>query len=87
MIDALDAMTTDRPYCAARTFDVARAEILRASGSQFDPEVCEAFDAEQKVLCEMVALKCGEAALPATLANMMSSEKEGIMAIDALNRS
>lgn len=82
VIDALDAITTDRPYRPAQSFDAARAEILRATGAQFDPKACEAFDAEQKVLREMVALKCGAAALPATLANMMSGEKEGIMAID-----
>jgi len=63
-------ITTDRPYRPAQSFDAARAEILRAGGAQFDPRACEAFDAERKVLREMVALKCGEAALPATLANL-----------------
>jgi HD-GYP domain-containing protein (c-di-GMP phosphodiesterase class II) len=35
--DALDAMTTERPYSPARTLDEAYAEILRGSGKQFDP--------------------------------------------------
>src|ERR1035438_5983356 len=37
--DALDAITSDRPYRRSQTFDVARQEILRCSGSQFDPAV------------------------------------------------
>jgi putative nucleotidyltransferase with HDIG domain len=41
--DTLDAITSDRPYRGARTFDAARAEILRCSGSQFDPAVVEVF--------------------------------------------
>ncbi len=41
--DALDAITSDRPYRAARDFDYAREEILRCSGSQFDPAVVEVF--------------------------------------------
>jgi putative nucleotidyltransferase with HDIG domain len=41
--DALDAITSDRPYGKARSFDVARDEILRCTGTQFDPEVVEAF--------------------------------------------
>ncbi len=41
--DTLDAITSDRPYRAAGGFDMARAEILRCSGTQFDPSVVEAF--------------------------------------------
>lgn len=41
--DALDAITSDRPYRKARSFNTARAEILRCSGSQFDPAVVETF--------------------------------------------
>jgi len=41
--DALDAITSDRPYRKARSFDVAREEILRCSGTQFDPKVVEVF--------------------------------------------
>ena len=41
--DALDAITGDRPYRKARSFDAARAEILRCSGAQFDPAVVEVF--------------------------------------------
>jgi putative nucleotidyltransferase with HDIG domain len=41
--DAMDAITSDRPYRKARSFDEAREEILRCSGSQFDPTVVEVF--------------------------------------------
>lgn len=41
--DTLDAITSDRPYRKARSFDAAREEILRCSGSQFDPSVVETF--------------------------------------------
>jgi HD-GYP domain-containing protein (c-di-GMP phosphodiesterase class II) len=43
VVDAFDAITSDRPYRPARSTDAAVAEILRCSGSQFDPEVVEAF--------------------------------------------
>ncbi len=41
--DALDAITSDRPYRRAGGFDTAREEILRCSGTQFDPAVVETF--------------------------------------------
>jgi putative nucleotidyltransferase with HDIG domain len=41
--DTLDAITSDRPYRKARSFDAARHEILRCSGTQFDPAVVEMF--------------------------------------------
>jgi len=41
--DAFDAITSDRPYRKARSIDVARKEVLRCSGTQFDPEVVEVF--------------------------------------------
>lgn len=41
--DAIDAMTSDRPYRAARSFDDAGEELIRCSGSHFDPFVVQAF--------------------------------------------
>jgi response regulator RpfG family c-di-GMP phosphodiesterase len=41
--DTLDAMTSDRPYRKAMSFDVALDEIRRCSSSQFDPHVVSAF--------------------------------------------
>jgi putative nucleotidyltransferase with HDIG domain len=40
--DTLDAMTSNRPYRKAGSFERAREEILRCSGTQFDPGVVEA---------------------------------------------
>jgi len=48
--DALDAMTSDRPYRAARAWDDAVVEIVSQSGAQFDPGVVEAFRAEEASL-------------------------------------
>jgi len=41
--DALDAITSYRPYRNERDFKFAREEIERNSGTQFDPEVVKAF--------------------------------------------
>jgi len=43
VIDAYDAMTSDRPYRAAMSHDDAMAEIEANRGSQFDPFVVDAF--------------------------------------------
>jgi ribonuclease P protein subunit RPR2 len=43
IVDAFDAMTTDRPYRAALGTDHAAAELARMAGTQFDPEVVEVF--------------------------------------------
>ena len=41
--DAYDAMISERPYRAALSHEEAVAEVERCSGSQFDPQVAEAF--------------------------------------------
>jgi len=64
VIDTLDAITSDRPYRKGLSFDAARAEIARQSGTQFDPQAVEAFVAEEAALREMVELKCESAAIP-----------------------
>ena len=43
LADTLDAMTSDRPYRKAASFEQARAEIDRCAGTQFDPRCVEAF--------------------------------------------
>jgi putative nucleotidyltransferase with HDIG domain len=43
LLDTLDALTTDRPYRAATTWDAAREIIAGESGTQFDPAVVQAF--------------------------------------------
>lgn len=64
IVDALDAMTSDRPYRAKVSFERARADLVRGAGSQFDPAAVEAFHATEARLREMVSLKCGELVLP-----------------------
>ena len=56
VIDTLDAMTFDRPYRKALPFDVAKAEIMRMAGSQFDPVAVETLLREETLLQEMTAL-------------------------------
>ena len=58
VIDTLDAMSSDRSYRKALSFDQARAEIVSMSGTQFDPVAVQAFLAEETTLREMVAAKC-----------------------------
>jgi putative nucleotidyltransferase with HDIG domain len=53
--DALDAMTSDRPYRPARTFEYAKGEILKGSGTHFDPEVVTSFIKSQRAVEEMLS--------------------------------
>jgi putative nucleotidyltransferase with HDIG domain len=41
--DTLDAICSDRPYRRGQSFGLARDEIVRCSGTQFDPKVVDAF--------------------------------------------
>ncbi len=41
--DAIDAMTSDRPYQKALPFDAAAEELLKYSGTQFDPAIIAVF--------------------------------------------
>ncbi len=43
ILDAWDAMTSNRPYRDAQSVDFARGEISNSAGSQFDPAAVEAF--------------------------------------------
>jgi HD-GYP domain-containing protein (c-di-GMP phosphodiesterase class II) len=42
--DAFDAMTTDRPYSKAMTFEAAVARLRFLAGKKFDPQCVEAFE-------------------------------------------
>jgi len=43
VVDAFEAMTTDRPYRSASSYPAAAAEIRQHAGTQFDPTIVEAF--------------------------------------------
>jgi len=48
--DALDAMTSDRPYRPAMTWAAAGRELVAQSGAQFDPAVVGAFQTRERTL-------------------------------------
>ena len=57
--DCLDVMTSDRPYRKASSYEQARSEIARYSGSQFDPDVVKYFlDVPLKVWIEIRNQTC-----------------------------
>jgi len=41
LCDSIDAMLSDRPYRSALPVDKVRAELVRCSGSQFDPQIVQ----------------------------------------------
>jgi putative nucleotidyltransferase with HDIG domain len=41
--DAMDAITSDRPYRAGQSFEVASQELIACVGTHFDPQVVAAF--------------------------------------------
>ena len=43
LVDAFDAMTNDRPYRKALSFDDTINEIIKCKGSHFDPELVDIF--------------------------------------------
>ena len=43
LVDTLDAMTSDRPYRKALSFQAVLDEVIRCSGRQFDPKLVEVF--------------------------------------------
>ncbi len=77
--DTLDAMTSDRPYRKALPFSAARAEIMRESGHQFDPQVVKAFLAIPEEMLRGVILgeKRRTTRVPiATLVSCRAGERE-----------
>ena len=43
VLDSFDVMTHDRPYHKAISPEAAKEELLRCSGTQFDPSIVSAF--------------------------------------------
>jgi cyclic di-GMP phosphodiesterase len=55
LADTLDAMTSDRPYRRALSWDRATEEILGQTGRQFDPQVVRAFSLRERRLRRIYA--------------------------------
>jgi HD-GYP domain-containing protein (c-di-GMP phosphodiesterase class II) len=62
--DAFDAMTTDRPYSKAMTFDAAVARLQFLSGKKFDSQCVDAM-ARAVASGELTAAKARVAAVAA----------------------
>jgi HD-GYP domain-containing protein (c-di-GMP phosphodiesterase class II) len=69
VVDAYDAMTSDRPYRVAMTHDSAMAEIIENAGTQFDPGVVTAFG-------ELLALRAELRTPPPSLIDEPDEEPE-----------
>ena len=61
LVDALDAMTSERPYRRPLAWEGAVDEILRQKAAQFDPRVAEAFAAREGRM-HLIAEELAEAA-------------------------
>ncbi len=59
VVDALDAITTDRPYRPGAPLARARAEITSMAGTQFDPAVVAALDAIPDEVLERIRTRAG----------------------------
>jgi response regulator RpfG family c-di-GMP phosphodiesterase len=60
VIDTFDAITSHRCYRRGRPYEVALAEIVQHSGSQFDPAVVEAFKKIDPADWDEIRSKCPE---------------------------
>jgi HD domain-containing protein len=65
LADAIDAMTTDRPYSCARSLEEATEEVVRNRGTQFAPAVVDAFVALVGRSPELFAPEAGGELVPA----------------------
>ena len=61
LVDAIDAMTNERPYRRALTWEAAVDEVLAQAGRQFDPHVVRAF-AQREERMRRVSEELAEAA-------------------------
>lgn len=65
LADAIDAMTTDRPYSSARSLEDATDEVVRNRGTQFAPAVVDAYVALVERSPELFAADVDEELVPA----------------------
>jgi ribonuclease P protein subunit RPR2 len=57
--DVFDALTTNRPYRVALSFEQARSMIEEESGSHFDPQVVDAFRRIDDKILRQIAAEAG----------------------------
>jgi response regulator RpfG family c-di-GMP phosphodiesterase len=81
VIDAFDAMISERIFRDSRTYEEARAEIEKHSGTQFDPLVVEAFKNVPKedweILLDRSLLEKEKTVSPqAVVASLVFTEKQ-----------
>ena len=81
VVDAFDAMVSERIFRDSRTYDEARSEIEKNSGSQFDPMVVEAFKnvprEDWEILLERSLLEKKESVPPQlVVASLVYAERE-----------
>lgn len=81
--DAFDAMTSDRPYRAALAFAVAKAEIVRESGRQFDPKVVQVFTAVPESRWDDLRQQAAEATAAAGTAPRLAPQPAAVPAAAA----
>jgi putative nucleotidyltransferase with HDIG domain len=67
--DALDALTSDRPYRTARSFLAAVATIEAGAGVQFDPAVIRALLSHSAALATLLTIMGKPRAMPSELLN------------------
>ncbi len=67
LADCFDAMTSNRTYRKALPIEVARMEIQRCSGTQFDPELADSFLAIPVEVIRDTITSVGEMPIPETL--------------------
>ena len=71
--DAFDAMTSDRPYRSKRPLPTAMDEILRGSGTQFDPRAADAFSTIPLARLEQISHHLDLRSVPAASAAVQPS--------------
>ena len=84
LADVFDALTSARPYKPAWAPDRAIAALLSGAGTQFDPEVVDAFHAAYPEICA-IRLRYGDLDRPAHERSPASAwrERRGVTAADA----
>ncbi len=77
LVDTYDAIRSDRPYRKGAAYEVAYEEILRCSGTQFDPGVVEVFRQIPKETLEKIQQEVDLIIRTKGLQTILSQRKNG----------